>query len=70
MWNIIQLQKQTEANRDGINKLMQITTDILEQLSGIDEFKDGIAGYERVRVSVEIGEHVKRICETTDHVEL
>jgi len=47
MWNVIQLQKQTEANRDGINKLMEITTDILAQLGGIDDVReqmDGMSG--------------------------
>jgi len=44
MWNVIQLQKQTEANRDGINKLMDITSDILTRLGQLDSFKDDMAG--------------------------
>ena len=44
MWNVIQLQKQTEANRDGINKLMEITSDILARLAGLDLISDQMEG--------------------------
>ena len=49
MWNVIQLQKQTEANRDGISKLMEVTNDILQQLSKLDGYRDNMAEYVQQR---------------------
>jgi len=44
MWNIIQLQKQTEANRDGINKLMEITDGILNRLTPLNQYINDVNG--------------------------
>jgi hypothetical protein len=44
MWNVIKLQKESEANKEGIGKLMGITEDILNKLASIPEIKANMEG--------------------------
>merc|ERR1719244_156172 len=44
LWGQIQLQKQTEANREGITRLTELVTDLLAKMGKITGLKDDVAG--------------------------
>ncbi|XP_067837579.1 uncharacterized protein C16orf96-like, partial [Heptranchias perlo] len=42
MWNMLQLKKNMEANTEGVDKVMSLMEDMMQELNDMRNFKDGI----------------------------